>query len=461
MHFMMDVSPRPSQYTQVGLFLLIIQTAPNNSSSINFFLYLPPTPYVVTDFDVASPVTLTLTHSELDGRYTKIGYNTCYTKGTDLPASLDHQLGGCVCIKEFKGQDCGIPSRIWNSAPSSLIKAASLEKLNVTYRWDEVIRRRKHGQRRLIHALPVNLEVDLFEARIVSLYDVVDVFLIGESNMTNSGGTRELTFLNMLKSGWLRPYQDKIVYVFRGTPPPSGFDDGAAADAYMRSHLTMEGLNQLVGVSNDDLFMYTDGDELPRPDLLQFLKLYDGWPQPVAFKYTWSIFGFFWQVDEPLLGSYSNPIPTVVTVGVLRDVYHTDSSLLRKAFYYDNTEAIKKATEHRQRGEVIDQLSILDAGWHCSWCFPPAGIRAKLLDAPNSDYPRYGDDRAKSSVAYIKRLIKNGIYFNLVRLRKKGDEMSPARNPDFAPPFIQSHPERYAHLLRNPYSNVSLGRRAH
>ena len=56
--------------------------------------------------------------------------------------------------------------------------------------------------------------------------------------MTNSGGTRELSFHRLLQSGWLKPYHDKIVYVFRGVPPPKGFDDGVYADAYMRFHLT-------------------------------------------------------------------------------------------------------------------------------------------------------------------------------------------------------------------------------
>ena len=42
-----------------------------------------------------------------------------------------------------------------------------------------MLNKRKGNQRRLIHALPVNLELDLFEARIATLYDVVDVFLIG------------------------------------------------------------------------------------------------------------------------------------------------------------------------------------------------------------------------------------------------------------------------------------------
>ena len=51
---------------------------------------------------------------------------------------------------------------------------------------------------------------------------------------------------------------------------------------------------------------------------------------------------------------------------------------------------------------------IYGAGWHCSWCFSPEGIRKKLLDAPKSDYPRFGDDVAKTTVDYIKRLIKHG-----------------------------------------------------
>ena len=59
-----------------------------------------------------------------------------------------------------------------------------------------------------------------------------------------------------------------------------------------------KGLMQLIDVREDDLFLYTDGDELPRPEILQFFKLYDGWSQPVAFQYKWSIYGFFWCFHE-------------------------------------------------------------------------------------------------------------------------------------------------------------------
>ena len=74
---------------------------------------------------------------------------------------------------------------------------------------------------------------------------------------------------------------------------------------------------QLIDVREDDLFLYTDGDELPKPEILQFFKLYEGWPQPVAFQYKWSIYGFFWQVDGKVYGSYSRPIPSMVRIYVL------------------------------------------------------------------------------------------------------------------------------------------------
>ena len=33
----------------------------------------------------------------------------------------------------------------------------------------------------------------------------------------------------------------KIVYIYRGEPPPDGYEDGAKADAFMRSELTRQG----------------------------------------------------------------------------------------------------------------------------------------------------------------------------------------------------------------------------
>ena len=147
-----------------------------------------------------------------------------------------------------------------------------------------------------------------------------------------------------------------------------------------------------------------------------------------------------------------------VTIDVLRDIYKNDSSLIRRGLYYKTQEDVKPIVKKfNERGVPLDQMSVIDAGWHCSWCFKPQGIRAKLLDAPNSDFPRFGDDRARTDVAYIRRLIKHGLYFNLYRIRK-GGEVDAAKDKDFAPPFVQKYPQKYGHLLSNPYKNLVLPR---
>ena len=390
-------------------------------------------------FDLNSECPTKLVNDYFQGR--------CYIAGTDFRASSESQLGDkCVCWQNFKGDNCSIPDQIWNAYAES-DHNTNIQNISQTYDWvSSNLKRRSGKPRRLIHALPVNLEIELFEVRIASLYDVVDVFVIGESNFTNSGGSRDLIFLELLQGGWLKPYHDKIVHLFRGYPPPTGFEDGVKADAFMRSQLTAKGLAAMVNLQEDDLWLYSDGDELPRPEMLHFFKLHDGWPQPVAFHYKWAIFGFFWQVDEKVLGSYSRPITSLVTIKTLSQVYQNDSSLIR------NLKS--KSQDH----SLLDLLSVPNAGWHCSWCFSPEGIRAKLIDAPHSDFPRYGNEKAKTGTAYIKRLIKHGIFFNLVRLRKEGDEINAVNDPDFAPPFMQRNAPKYLSLLKNPYRHINLPR---
>ena len=148
-----------------------------------------------------------------------------------------------------------------------------------------------------------------------------------------------------------------------------------------------------------------------------------------------------------------------VTIDVLRDIYKNDSSLIRRGLYYKTQPDVQSIVlkYNNEKGIPVDQCAVIDAGWHCSWCFKPQGIRAKLLDAPNSDFPRFGDDRARTDVAYIRRLIKHGLYFNLARVRKDG-EIDVAKDSEFAPSFMLRYPEKYSHLLSNPYKNQVLPR---
>ena len=114
-------------------------------------------------------------------------------------------------------------------------------------------------------------------------FNVVDVFLVQESNFTNSGEERALKLLKKLEEGWLEEYEEKLVYLLRTDLPPGGFEDGKEADADMRRQLSRRGLERLENIffkqilefnlsrldnlQPDDLFLYTDSDELPRSEV--------------------------------------------------------------------------------------------------------------------------------------------------------------------------------------------------
>ena len=67
---------------------------------------------------------------------------------------------------------------------------------------------------------------------------------------------------------------------------------------------------------DDDIFLLLDADELPTVESLIFLKMFDGWTEPVKFGFRWTIYGFYWlKAEEPqdLLTLY-----VACTVGMLK-----------------------------------------------------------------------------------------------------------------------------------------------
>ena len=107
----------------------------------------------------------------------------------------------CRCTPNYHGVDCGIPDSVWHGL---YIGSKRLqEKLQI-----------RPQMRRLIHAVPVNHEFDLFEARVNMLKEVVDVYLIQESNYTAYGSPKDLLFIDRFKNGWLTEEQVSGIFFF-------------------------------------------------------------------------------------------------------------------------------------------------------------------------------------------------------------------------------------------------------
>ena len=373
--------------------------------------------------------------------FTTIDLNVvCYSNGTDIELSRINKK--CKCLKGYHGDDCGIPSYIWKTGNNAKLLP-------------NIIRRRK-VPRRVIYAVPVNHEFELFETRMAMQADVVDVFILHESNYTNSGHPKHRLFFNKFQNdGWLSEYFHKFIYIFQETFPEEGKLNGEIADAFMRRHLGQTAFRErLKGFQDDDLFIYNDGDELIRPEIITFLKLYEGFTDPIGFKYRWAIFGFFWTIIESKFGEVRNFETAAMTVGFFRDFYNYDASLIKGGeFEKDNKFNVDVKKSYEEKGKRIKLFKCSDsAGWHCSYCFKPEGIRKKLLDAPVSDWPRWGDDPVKSNVTYIRTLIQNGQFFDLRYFRgSSSGALTIKDDPDIAPKYMLENEEKYKHLLVNVY----------
>ena len=365
---------------------------------------------------------------------------SCYIAGIDLDKTVFKKR--CVCSANYFGEDCGIPSYVWKTANNAKILPKTI--------------RRRQVPRRVIYGLPLNHEFDLFETRMAMQYDVVDVFILHESNYTNSGGLKEPLFLHKFQNGWMKQYHDKFVYIFQDHFPSEGYNDGVVADSYMRRNLGQTAFHKrLKHFKDDDIFIYNDVDELVRPEVLLFLKLYEGFSEPIAFRYRWAIFGFFWTVLQDKFSKKKPFEAAASTVKFFRDFYNYDASLIRSSHFAKETKKnVELQKQYKQNGTKVQLFKCSnDAGWHCSYCFKPEGIRKKLLDAPRSDYPRHGDDPEKTRLNYIKGLIREGKDFDgeLFRGSTK-NQLTVAKDVEIAPSYMLKNQTQFGYLLINPYA---------
>lgn len=211
--------------------------------------------------------------------FRKIGDSICYTAGTAITAS--EKKDKCICREQYFGPHCGIPGSAWYSYYKDNPAAAAL-----------LVPRLR--PRRLIHGLQVNHEFDMTEARVESLGSSVDAYIIMESNFTTYGTPKALEMLDRMRDGWLAEHQHKMAYVFLSYFTEKGKTNGWFADSYLRLYLGKEGMKLIAGERDDDVFLLLDADELPNKESLLFLKVFDGWTEPVQFGWRWTIFGFYW-----------------------------------------------------------------------------------------------------------------------------------------------------------------------
>ncbi len=105
-------------------------------------------------------------------------------------------------------------------------------------------------------------ELDILKLRLHIMDPYVDRFVIEESTVTFSGEPKELLFEKHKEL--FSEFLDKITYIVVDDTPLEGTDTHER-DYYQKNHL----INGLKDATSDDVIIFSDVDEIPRPETLK------------------------------------------------------------------------------------------------------------------------------------------------------------------------------------------------
>lgn len=324
--------------------------------------------------------------------YKNFNTSLCFVNGTDLKSMQRSKNPNwkCECLKGWHGADCGQPEVIWRAF--------------LAYRKHLEIKGPRKYQRRIIYVFEVNnLTKRLTDIRVNELHTVIDLFILYENEKTSY-------LRNLLNNRFLENYSNKILYL-RGDMKTLWFS------------IT----NVITNIGDKDIILVNGLNDIPNKLALNFLKLYDKWPEPISFRLRWNVYGFFW----------IHPQKTVLkggacTVGYLRKSLNANVGLL-----YNNK------TFANGSGLTIGDLNYF-GGWLCEFCAEDATSVIEFLYRNTSNIV----PSQKIDAEYVKELIENGIYLDgktdLLRSRRFDESY-------YAPDHVLNQPEKYDFLMFNLY----------
>lgn len=224
---------------------------------------------------------------------------------------------------------------LWDNPPPPFIRVPHYYAENVSM--DHLCR--LHGwslrsePRRVFDAIIFSNELDMLEVRWRELHPYVSKFVILESNTTFTGIPKPLFFAsNRARFAFA---EDKIAHgVFSGRTADRGsHKDPFVVESEQRG--AMNGLLHRAGISNGDLLIMSDTDEVPSPHTIKLLQWCDEVPPVLHLELRHYMYSFEFPVD------YSSWRATAHIYGPWTQYRHS-----------------------RQTNIILS-----DAGWHCSFCF--------------------------------------------------------------------------------------------
>jgi len=135
-------------------------------------------------------------------------------------------------------------------------------------------------RRRLFSIILFNSEFELLDLYLSEYYEIVDYFIIYESNSTFSGYKKPLYLTRtLLETNRYKNYRDKIIPITLPVLDVKSYDQrgpGFPREHLARREVIEKGL-RAVHARHGDMFIHGDLDEMPKARLLSYLKKCGGW----------------------------------------------------------------------------------------------------------------------------------------------------------------------------------------
>jgi len=249
-----------------------------------------------------------------------------------------------------------------------------------------------------------NHEVELLEIRLNILDQYVDKFIITEGNTTFSGKPKESHFLK--NENKFSKWKDKIILNQIELPD---LDNPWHREIYSRN--AVMNLDLFV---DDDLILTSDGDEIPNPEILEYV---DEWvSDDTHFTFQQSAYH-----------GYLNNLYTDTWFGTRAATYK----------YMKNTtvDDIREGTEDESK---ITGSIITNGGWHFTYCGDENHIKEKIHSFCDRhfDVPQVIDSVSNNLKSGSDVLGRGNMKYQRVNI----DESFPQ--------YIIDNQEKYSHLIR-------------
>jgi len=251
----------------------------------------------------------------------------------------------------------------------------------------------------------------LVNTRFEILKDVVDYFIVVESNYDHKGKKKKINFKLLNQE-----FKDRVRHIVIVNNFPK-LKNGWEIESFQREKIN-EGLYDS---SENDYIMYSDSDEIPSPKTIKNLNLKKKYGIFLQNFYVYKI-NIFNKYESPWEGT------RICKKKFLKDFTH-----LRKKIRIKN---IKKSFFNIRYEKSIDIIE--NGGWHFNNLYNPETISKKLK---TFQHVKFGDEKY-SSIEIIKKKI-----LNLEDLFGRNHKYTKVEINESFPKYIKSNLEKFKNFI--------------